>query len=51
MSRRPTVTVKLFRSVLSLVRGILLEMAFILWYMILILGAASAVLFLFHLVS
>jgi len=51
MPRRPTSTEKSLRNLLSLVGGILLEIVFVVWFMVLILGAASATLFLLHLVS
>ena len=50
MSRRPTSTGKFIRNAFSLVGGILLEMVFIVWFMVLILGAASVALFLLQMV-
>jgi len=45
MSQRPSSAVKFFRSVASLLGGILLEVVFILWFILIILGAASVAMF------
>lgn len=51
MPRRPTSLAKFIKDSLSLLGGILLEMFFILWFILLILGAASVAVMLSNLVS
>jgi hypothetical protein len=47
MSQRPSSAAKFFRSIGSLLGGILLEVVFILWFMLIILGVASLAMFIF----
>jgi hypothetical protein len=51
MPRRPTNLAKFIRSTVSLLGGILLEMVFVLWFILLIFGAAAVAVFLSNLVS
>lgn len=51
MPRRPSNLARFVRSTLFLLGGILLEMVFVLWFILLILGAAAAALILSNLVS
>lgn len=51
MPRRPTNISRIARGIVSTIGGIVLEVAVILWFIVLILGSASVALFLWQLVG
>lgn len=51
MPPRPAKLVRLFRATLSIVLGILIELGFVFWFVIIIWGTAASVLILWQMVA